>query len=260
MDDPVIAALEVRRQRRQPAGEVAEEAVVEPPYPCLCGADDMRAVVVFSGNDLKVGDHVDEPEPRDQVALHRTRQQHLEAAGHEVDQQRELAVPLGAGELQILAAHQLGRDRQPAFDLWVGEHRPGDVANAGERTRAEADRHAHRPGRAAARAPRHASRRNRYCRTERAARSAGTNNRRSRRVRRASTPCARSCRSYSGTEPTALAGRSRAACPENGCWRGRSRRAQPRAARASRRSAARRECGPSASLRRGCFPAGTVRR
>ena len=46
MDDPVAAALEVGRERRQPAGQVAEEAVVEPAHPGLAGADDVGAVTV----------------------------------------------------------------------------------------------------------------------------------------------------------------------------------------------------------------------
>src|SRR4051794_12492040 len=83
MDDAVRPAFEVRRQPWQPAGQALEEAVVEPPDPRLAGADDMTAVTIRAGDDLQVGDDVDDAEARDKVALHRARQQDFEPARHE---------------------------------------------------------------------------------------------------------------------------------------------------------------------------------
>ena len=117
MDDAVVAALEIGGQRREPAREAPEEAVVEAADPGLGGSDDMAALVVRAGHDMEIGNDVDDAKARDQVALHRARQQDVEPAGDEVDQNGELAVPFGAGEPEVIAAHQLRRDRQPAFDL-----------------------------------------------------------------------------------------------------------------------------------------------
>src|SRR4051794_11975928 len=107
MDDAIIAALDIGGQRRQPPGEVPKEAVVEPPYPHLGGADDMAALPASTRHDLEVGDDVHDPKAGDQVSLHRARQQKLEAAGDEVDQKRDLAVPLGAGEPEPVPADEL---------------------------------------------------------------------------------------------------------------------------------------------------------
>src|SRR4051794_5518641 len=73
LDDAVIAALEAGGQRREPAGQVAEKAVVEPPDPSLGGADNMAALVVRAGYHLEVGDHVDDAEAGNHVTLHRAR-------------------------------------------------------------------------------------------------------------------------------------------------------------------------------------------
>ncbi len=147
VDDAVIAAFEVGGERGQPAGQLAKKAVVEPPDPCPGRADDVAALVVRTGHDVEFGDDVDDPEAGDQIALHRARQEDVEPAGHEVDQQRDLAGPFRAGEPEPVAPHELGRDRQPALDPGIGEHRPGDVADAGDRAGLQPERDAHRPGR-----------------------------------------------------------------------------------------------------------------
>src|SRR4051812_28804469 len=103
MDDAVVAALEIGRERRQPAGEVAEKAVVEPSDPGLCGANDMAALAAGPGHDLQVGHDVDDPQARDQVTLHRARQLNLEPPGDEVDEKRDLPDPFRAGEPQAVA-------------------------------------------------------------------------------------------------------------------------------------------------------------
>src|SRR4051794_39484708 len=115
MDDAVAAAFEVGFQPRQAPGQFAEEAVVEPPDPRLRGASDNRTMTGRTWHDLEVADHVDDPEPGDQVTRHRARNEHLELAGYEVDQQRQLAVHFGAGQLEAVATDQLRGDREPAF-------------------------------------------------------------------------------------------------------------------------------------------------
>ena len=65
MDDAVVAALEVGLEPRQAAGQVAEEAVVEPPHPRLALADDARAIAARPGHDLEVGLHVDDARARE---------------------------------------------------------------------------------------------------------------------------------------------------------------------------------------------------
>ena len=73
VDNAVAAALEVGGQRRQAAGQVAEEAIVETADPRLAGADDVRALPARSGFDAEVGGDIDDAEAGDQVALHRAR-------------------------------------------------------------------------------------------------------------------------------------------------------------------------------------------
>ena len=55
-------------------------------------------------------------------------------------QQRNLAVDARAGELEVVASHQLGRDLQPTFDLGSGKDRARDIADAGDRPSGEPDR------------------------------------------------------------------------------------------------------------------------
>src|SRR4051794_35788028 len=81
MNDAVIATLEIGGERRQTAREALEEAVVEAANPRLGGADDMAALVIGAGHDMKVGDDIDQAEAGYEVALHRARQQDIEAAG-----------------------------------------------------------------------------------------------------------------------------------------------------------------------------------
>src|SRR5689334_21570500 len=102
MDDPVIAALEVGRQRRQPSGELAEEAVVEAAHPGLRRARDMTALVAGARDNAKIGHDVHDADAWNQVALHRAGKQDVETAGHQVDEERKLAVPLRAGEPEVL--------------------------------------------------------------------------------------------------------------------------------------------------------------
>ena len=52
MEDAVIAALEIGLEPRQAAGQIAEEAVVEPPHPGLALADDPRALAARPRHDL----------------------------------------------------------------------------------------------------------------------------------------------------------------------------------------------------------------
>ncbi len=54
---------------------------------------------------------------------------------------------LGAAQLELVAAHQLRRDRQKALDAQIGEDPAGDVADPGDRAGLEQQRHPHRPGR-----------------------------------------------------------------------------------------------------------------
>src|SRR5262249_28207903 len=129
VDNSVIPPLDVRSEPGQSARELTEKAVVEPANPRLGGADNMGTFVVRPRHDLETGYYTHDPEPRDQVPLHRTRQQNLEAPRHEIDEERQLAVPLCAGEPEILTAHELGRDRQPSFDPGIGEHRARDIAD-----------------------------------------------------------------------------------------------------------------------------------
>ena len=145
MQDAVVPAPQIGFEPRQAVGQRGEEFIVEPPHPDLGLADDQGPLPARPRHHLEVGEDVDDPDPLDEIALHRARQRDLEAAGDEVDEDRQLAVHLGGGELEIVAADELGSKRQPALDLGPSEDRAGDIADPGDRPRAEAERHAHRP-------------------------------------------------------------------------------------------------------------------
>ena len=118
MDDAVVAALEVRWSatagRRSGRGRSCCRAAAPRPWPCRrrgCPCCSGRARPCRSVID------VDDAEAGDQIALHRART--AVTSKRPVTRSissDDLAVPFGAGEPEAVAAHQLGRDRQPAFD------------------------------------------------------------------------------------------------------------------------------------------------
>src|SRR5579872_3112363 len=110
MDGPVIPALQTGGHRRKAACKALEEAVVEAADPRLGAASHVAAVAILTWYDTQVGHHIHDTEPGNEVALHRTRQLNVEATGHEIDQEGQLAVPLRAGELEVLPLNQLGCD------------------------------------------------------------------------------------------------------------------------------------------------------
>src|SRR6185369_5967618 len=130
--------------------ELAEETVVEASYPGLGRTHDVASVAAGTGHDLQIGNNIDDADARNEVALHRAGELDDKPAAHEVDQKRDLSVPLRAAEAKAVPADQLRRNREPAFDLRMCKHCAGDVADPGNRARLKPDRHAHRPGRQAA--------------------------------------------------------------------------------------------------------------
>ena len=58
-----------------------------------------------------------------------------------------MPLSLALVSLRSSARIEFRRDGQPALELRIGEDRAGDVADAGDRPRLQAQRHAHRPGR-----------------------------------------------------------------------------------------------------------------
>ena len=89
-----------------------------------------------------------------------------------------LPFSLSLRSLSLSPRTSLRRDRQHAFEAEIGEDPAGDVADPGDRPRLQPQRHAHRPGRQLARAPRRGRRRSRSCRTRPAGWSADRHNRR----------------------------------------------------------------------------------
>ena len=124
----IIPALEAGCQRRRPPPDSRKKLLSNRRNPGPSRADDLRAVASSARHDLEVRHHVDDAQTRNEVALHRAREQHLESPSHEVDQDRDFARPFGARELEAIAPNKLRRQRQPAFDPGIGKHRPCHIA------------------------------------------------------------------------------------------------------------------------------------
>src|SRR6185369_8773844 len=123
--DAVIAAFEIGCERRQSSRELAEETVVEASYPGLGRTYDVASVAAGTGHDLQIGNNIDDADARNEVALHRAGELDDKPAAHEVDQKRDLSVPLRAAEAKAVPADQLRRNREPAFDLRMCKHCAG---------------------------------------------------------------------------------------------------------------------------------------
>ena len=90
MEDPVGRPLEVGLEPRQAAGQLAEEAVVEPPHPGLGRCRSPGCPCRGPAARRELGRHVDDPEAGDQVARQPARHEDLEPPG---DAGRSAATP-----------------------------------------------------------------------------------------------------------------------------------------------------------------------
>ena len=85
-----------------------------------------------SGDDLEVGDHVDDPEARDQVALHRARQRTSKRPVTRSISSESLPFHLALVSFKSSPRTSLGVIVSQPSICGIGEHRPGDVADAGD--------------------------------------------------------------------------------------------------------------------------------
>ena len=143
---PVAASFEVGGEMRQAAGQAGKETVVEPSHPRLGLAHDM-CMMIGAGDNVEVALHIDDADPRDQVPRQSARNDDVELAVDQVDHQRDFAVQLVAGQLEVVTAHQFVGDAEHPLQPHIGENRPRDIADAGHGTRLQPQWHAHWPWR-----------------------------------------------------------------------------------------------------------------
>src|SRR5205085_4414731 len=129
VEDEVVAADEIGLDVRQAARQAGEELVVEAADPGLALAGDEGAVAAGVGHDPQFADHVDQAEPRDQIAGEAAGDHHVVFAVHEVDEEAELALQFVGGEGEALAGEELLRDLELLLDQEGGEVPDGDVAD-----------------------------------------------------------------------------------------------------------------------------------
>jgi hypothetical protein len=139
MQDAVRRALQIGGDARQATGEAAEEGVVEPHHLRGPLPDHARTVPARTGDDAQRGFHVDDAEPRDQVAAKRAVNADLKLPGLEIQLKVDAPAQLVRPQHEVVPRYNLCRDAQPPVDRQVSENTAGDIAHTGYARGGEAD-------------------------------------------------------------------------------------------------------------------------